>query len=79
MTQLRLENVILCFTMTTERIRVKPSWDDSSREEVDMGRYEFPHEKSKLLTPNRKPMITDRENNFGVNLEKGRLFVHLNR
>lgn len=78
-TQLRLQKVIFCFTMITARMRVKASWEERSKEEVETGRYEFPHEKSKLLMPNRNPMITDSDKSFGVNREKGRLSVHLKR
>lgn len=77
MTQFRLEKVILCLTMITERMRVKASWDDRSNEEVETGKYEFPQENSKLLMPRKKPMIIDKVKSFGVNLEKGRLSVHL--
>lgn len=37
-TQLKLENVIFCFTMMIESIRLKASWDDRRRDAVDTGR-----------------------------------------
>lgn len=37
-TQLRFENVIFCLTMMTERMRLKTSWDERRREEVETGR-----------------------------------------
>lgn len=37
-TQLRFENVILCFTIMTERMRLNASWDERRSEEVETGR-----------------------------------------
>lgn len=37
-TQLRLENVIFCFTMMAERMRLKTSWEERRRDEVETGR-----------------------------------------
>ena len=78
-TQFTFEKVISCFTMMTEKRRLKSSWEDSKRAEVETGRYEFPHEKKRLLNPNITPIEIERINILGVKSVKGTLLVNLKR
>lgn len=75
MTQLRFEKVTFCFTIMTERIRLKTSCVERRRDEVETGRYELPHEKRRLLTPRQRPTKMERARSRVVKPEKGRLSV----
>ena len=76
-TVLRFEKVIFCFTMMTERMRLKTNWEDRRSAEVETGRYATPHEIRRLLNPNMIPTKIDKDNIFVLKSVKGFLLVKL--
>lgn len=76
-TQLRFEKVTFCFTMITDKIRVKMSCVERRSDDVDTGRYEVPHEKRKLLKPRMSPITTEKRRWRCVKRVKGRRLVVL--